>query len=171
MSATYVYLAGKGFVPNPQEPVLKSIFREYERVLVESLVSSFGLDFLIRDLHGGDVDTIHNVRQIGTDPDMKYKNQQNQADYENRGQYDSSVYHSDAKYRQKNAEVSQQKADGTLKDAYTGKVIQRDEKHNLDHVISAKEIHNDPGRVLAGLNGTDLANSDGESSAYQRAYQ
>lgn len=28
----------------------------------------------------------------------------------------------------------------------------------MDHTISAKEIHNDRGRVLAGLSGVDLAN-------------
>lgn len=30
----------------------------------------------------------------------------------------------------------------------------------MDHIISAKEIHEDRGRVLAGLQGEDLANSD-----------
>ena len=44
-----------------------SIFQQYEKVIIDSLITSFGLDFLIKDQHGGDVDTIHNVRKIGQD--------------------------------------------------------------------------------------------------------
>ncbi|UUF29166.1 hypothetical protein NQB68_04300 [Escherichia coli] len=33
-----------------------------------------------------------------------------------------------------------------------------DDKKNLDHIISAKEIHDDPGRILAERDGTELAN-------------
>ena len=50
---------------------------------LESLITSFGLDFLLmKDRHGGDVDTIHNVRQIGQDEQMTYKNESNQKAYE-----------------------------------------------------------------------------------------
>ena len=54
-----------------------------------------------------------------------------------------------------------------LRDAYVpgntliprnNKTISRDHQGQLDHVISAHEIHDDPGRVLSGLNGVDLAN-------------
>lgn len=31
-------------------------------------------------------------------------------------------------------------------------------KKNLDHIISAKEIHDDPGRILAERDGAELAN-------------
>ena len=93
MTGNYVMNIGNGYMPDPKEPILPSLFQEYERVLVESLVSSFGLDFLIKDQHGGDVDTIHNVRQIGKDPQMYYKNKENQKAYEERGKYDSRQYH------------------------------------------------------------------------------
>ena len=33
-----------------------------------------------------------------------------------------------------------------------------DDKKNLDHIISAKEIHDDPGRILAERDGAELAN-------------
>lgn len=46
-----------------------------------------------------------------------------------------------------------------LIDAYTGEKVPRNGKIDLDHVISAKEIHEDHGRVLSGLSGEDLANS------------
>lgn len=49
----------------PIEDSYDTIFSQYEKVVVQALATSFGLDFLIQDRHGGDVDTIHNVRQIG----------------------------------------------------------------------------------------------------------
>ena len=69
-----------------------SIFQQYERVVIESLITSFGLDFIVRDQHGGDVDTVHNVRQIGKDENMSYKNKQNEAAYNNRPEYNSAEY-------------------------------------------------------------------------------
>lgn len=160
MNNSYVSQAGSSFYPESDENILTSIFQQYESVIIESIVTSFGLDFLIRDQHGGDVDTIHNVRQIGEDEQITYKNESNLDDYNNRGNYDSHAYHSHKGYIGKNREVSQQRKDGILTDAYTGEKIPRNGKSDLDHVISAKEIHDDAGRVLAGLIGTDLANSD-----------
>ena len=61
----------------PEKDVFKVIWEEYERVIIESLVSSFGLDFIIKEQHGGDVDTIQNVRKVGKDPQMTYKNKKN----------------------------------------------------------------------------------------------
>lgn len=106
------------------------------------------------------MDTIHNVRQIRSDPEMQYKNAANKAAYDNRGEYNSSEYHSDPRYIAKNRQISEQKKKGELYDSYTGEKITYNEKSDLDHVISAKEIHDDRGRVLAGLSGTDLANSE-----------
>ena len=170
MSANYTFNACKQFDPDPSEPVMDSIFQQYERVLVESLITSFGLDFLVNDRHGGDVDTIHNVRQIGQDERITYKNVLNQQAYEQKGTYNSTEYHHDARYIAKNKEVSALKKEGRLVDAYTGKQIARNGKSDLDHVISAKEIHDDRGRVLAGLTGTDLANSSENLQEIGRAH-
>lgn len=148
-----------GFEPFDDEPVLDSLFEQYGRVIVQSMITSFGLDFLVADRHGGDVDTIHNVRQVGIDSEMTYKNSDNLRSYEERGAYDSSSYHSHSGYRERNAEISLQRKEGRLVDGYTGKKIKGNEKSDLDHIISAKEIHDDRGRVLAGLCGADLANS------------
>lgn len=160
MSENYAVKAGITFSSDPTEPIMESIFQQYERVLIECLVTSFGLDFLVKDRHGGDVDTIHNVRQIGQDDQMTYKNVLNQQAYDQRGDYNSAEYHNDVRYIEKNREISAKKKDGNLVDAYTGDSIACNGKSDLDHVISAKEIHEDRGRVLAGLAGTDLANSD-----------
>ena len=66
---------------NPKEKIFESIWKEYESVILQSLVTSFGLDFIVHDQHGGDVDTVHNVRQISIDPEMKYKNYNNSVKY------------------------------------------------------------------------------------------
>ena len=141
--------------------VYNSIFEQYERVIMQSLITSFGLDFLVRDQHGGDVDTIHNVRQIGKDEQMHYKNKKKEEAYNIIGNYKDKnikdLYHKHENYIQKNREASLQKDNGTLYDGYTGEKISRFDKTDLDHVISAKEVHDDPGRVLSGLNGADLA--------------
>ena len=156
----YVKSVGMEYYPEREESTMGSLFREYERVIVESLVTSFGLDFIVRDQHGGDVDTIHNVRQIGSDPLMQYKNAENQRAYENRGEYSSSEYHGDRRYIEINQQVKHKKEQGKLKDAYTGERFHQNDRTDLDHVIAANKIHNDKGRVLAGLSGTDLANNE-----------
>ena len=157
---SFVAELDSGFSSEPDENVFVSIWNEYERVIMQSLITSFGLDFLAHDQHGGDVDTIHNVRQIGRDSNMVYKNAQNKADYASRGEYNTYQYHQDPRYIAINKKVSDSKKNGTLKDAYTGRTVAQNANIDLDHVISAKEIHDDSGRVLSGLNGTDLANCD-----------
>ena len=158
--SSFVAELNNGFTSEPKQDVFSSIWNEYERVIMQSLITSFGLDFLVHDQHGGDVDTIYNVMEIGKDPNMKYKNAQNQADYANRGEYDTNSYHKDPRYIAINRKVNESKKNATLQDAYTGKTVAQNADIDLDHAIAAKEIHDDPGRVLAGLNGTDLANCE-----------
>lgn len=160
MYNSYVLSSSLGFSPEPEDNVMDSIFRQYESVIVESIITSFGLDFLVHDHHGGDVETIHNVRQVGEDDQMTYKNKANLDAYNNRGEYNSHNYHSDKCYIEINREISRKKDAGILTDSYTGDNIGHGEKSDLDHVISAKEIHDDAGRVLSGLSGIELANSD-----------
>jgi hypothetical protein len=160
MSDCYIQDAVSTFYPEPDKNVMASIFKQYESVIIESLITSFGLDFLINDLYGGDVDTILNVRKVEKDDQMIYKNKKNNENYKNQEKYDSRVYHSHNQYIEKNRDISQKKGSGLLYDSYTGKKIKSNEKSDLDHVISAKEIHDDAGRVLAGLKGTELANAN-----------
>lgn len=129
---------------------------ELEKTTFKSLVTTFGLDFLlVQDKQGGDVDTIHNVRNgiWATDKEKQV--------YENREKYDSHAYHSDKNYIARGKKDKQLQKDGVLADNYTGEIL-KDEKgiRHLDHIISAKEIHDDAGRVLAGLDGVELANMD-----------
>lgn len=150
----------------PEENVFSSIWAEYERVIIESLVTSFGLDFMVKDQYGGDVDTIHNVRKIGPDSKMEYKNAANKSAYDNRGAYDDHKYHgNNPSYRKivreakKNGkEIPDTYVPGNKVIPYKNKSIPTKRQAQLDHVISGYEIHEDRGRVLSGLNGVDLAN-------------
>ncbi|MCF5910105.1 hypothetical protein [Aeromonas veronii] len=126
---------------------------ELHQTVVKSLTTSFGLDFLLlEDKHGGDVNTIHNVRQ------GVYASDAERQRYEQREGYDSHHYHNHENYIATNRAGKKAHEDGTLTDTYTGKHFSANDKKNLDHIISAHEIHNDPGRVLAERDGADLAN-------------
>lgn len=150
--------------PKTEGPVFQNLMDEYQKVILRSLVATFGLDFLIRDQVGGDVDTVHNVRST----EIGYKNPQNASDYANREKYDSITYHKDPRYKQMVSKVREKQE--FIDDAYVhGKEIfygkqswlkeHPYERASLDHIVSANEIHKDPGRVLAELNGIELANS------------
>jgi hypothetical protein len=136
---------------------------ELEKTLITSLTTSFGLDFLLfKDKQGGEVDTIHNVRNgvWATDAEKQY--------FEQRGEYDSTPYHQHANYIATGQKDKASQAAGTLNDPYRNTVMAAHEQRNLDHVISAKEIHDDAGRVLAGLSGVELAN---QSSNLQTTHE
>lgn len=157
---------------NPIEDAYESLFDQYERVIVQALATSFGLDFLISDKHGGDVDTIHNVREIGKDPNMTYKNQANAKAYENRGDYNYNEYHDkNPTFATTKKTKKQEWANDNFApfdDEYTGGNLYFTGKNrtnpeieaSLDHIVECKQIHDDPGRVLAGLDGTVLANCE-----------
>lgn len=150
--------------------VFTSIWASYEKVVLNSLVTSFGLDFLVHDQHGGDVDTIHSVRDTKLSDAERYKNPDHRAAYENRGEYDTKSYHGDPRYREmtRSARLAFNEKGILIEDAYVpgntvapnrAAYLGKDRHAELDHVVSAHEIHEDPGRVLAGLDGKDLANS------------
>lgn len=145
------------------ETVFSQMWDAYRGVILHSIVTSFGLDFLVHDQHGGDVDTIHGVRESG-----QFKSALNAAAYEKRGEYDSIAYHHNDAYdslvraaRDSHAFFEDAYVPGNK--LYYGKASalksgETGQRANLDHVISAHEIHDDRGRVLAGLDGIELAN-------------
>lgn len=161
------------FTPNVNENIVSSLFKQYERVIIESLITSFGMDFLLfqkQDKYGGDVDTIHNVRKIDKDSQMQYKNVLNAVDYSNQEKYNTKTYHSDKAYKQEVHEakskfnnegkwIDDNYVEGNKVAPISNKNIPRGRQGQLDHVISAEKIHNDRGRVLSGLDGKSLANN------------
>ncbi|KIU52300.1 hypothetical protein B8W70_02310 [Pseudomonas sp. 1239] len=128
---------------------------ELEKTVVTSLVTSFGLDFLLfQDKKGGEVDTIHNVRNgVWATDEAKQR-----YDKHIEAGYNAKPYHKHADYIATGAADKARQAAGTLHDPYRNTVMAAHEQRNLDHVISAREIHGDPGRDLAGLDGVTLAN-------------
>lgn len=136
---------------------------ELEKTVVNSLATSFGLDFLLfKDKEGGEVDTIHNVRN-GVWATTKEKER-----YDQRSEYDSHLYHTHKNYIDSGKKDKTKQTAGMLHDPYRNAALGAHEKRNLDHVISAKEIHDDAGRVLAGLSGVELAN---QSSNLQSTHE
>lgn len=173
MTAEYTLKLNDEFTQNVNENVVSSLFKQYERVIIESLITSFGMDFLLfrnQDKYGGDVDTIHNVRKIDKDSKMQYKNVLNAVDYNNQEKYDTKTYHSDEAYvqvvreakREFNNEgkwINDNYVEGNKVAPISNKNIPRGRQGQLDHIIPAEKIHTDRGRVLSGLDGKSLANN------------
>lgn len=137
---------------------------ELEKTVVNSLATSFGLDFLLfKDKAGGDVDTVHNVRQ-GVWASQEEKNR-----YKQREAYNSHDYHTDDNYIATGKRDKLLKDTGKLKDSYRNVVMAVEEKRDLDHVISAKEVNDDAGRVLAELDGIKLANQSSNLQSTQQS--
>lgn len=155
---------------NLSKHYFQNIWNEYERVILQSLVTSFGLDFLVCDQYGGDVDTVNNVRAGKDTGSVRFKNQAYQAVCDKREKYDGVEYHKDSRYtafRKAAKERFNETGEG-IPDAYVPKSIVIPNKAsaidtwhfaNLDHVVSAHEIHDDQARFLAGMDGKTLANA------------
>lgn len=172
-SSNFVKGIEADFYSASNESVLDSLFREYERVVFKSIITAFGLDLFIKDQYGGDVDTIHNVRAIPNDPKMKYKSTANANAYENRGGYShKDVEGTDTNFQKIKHEARLRYREdnrNTVQDAYEDKPLgflgkskghPTDKSAELDHVIAAKSIHDDRGRVLAGLSTKELADAE-----------
>lgn len=128
---------------------------EVDQVVTKSLITTFALDFLLlEDKKGGDVNTIHNVRQ-----DI-YATDKEKQRYEQREQYNSNAYHRHQNYINRGREDKILQQEGDLQDTYRNETLAYGQKRDLDHVIAAKEIHEDAGRILAELDGVDLANQN-----------
>lgn len=140
--------------------IYDDLSKKYKDILFSSLVTSFGLDAILfaNDQKGGNVDTVNNARN-----NVWTRDSANKKEYDASEKYGKEIshdYHSNKAYIDKGKEFKQLKENGKLVDQYTGKEIKNNDQFDRDHIISAKEIHNDAGRSLSGLNGVDLANSD-----------
>jgi len=136
---------------------------ELQGTVLSTVAGAFGLGKLVSalDREGGDVDTVHNARQ------GVYASDKERDRYDNRESYDKDAVHKHKKYRAANEAMKASRDAGTLQDTYTGERIapgdrnDRQRKPNLDHVVAARNVHDDAGRVLAELNTADLANVAG----------
>lgn len=132
-----------------------ALFEQCANNALDAVVGHFGLGAVVLNAKdGGNVNTTHNVRQ-----DI-YANDTEKQRYENRGEYDSDKYHQDSTYKEINKRQSALKKEGKLTDYMTGKEIKPNDNTDLDHIVAAKTIHDDRARVLAEVDGTELANTE-----------
>lgn len=160
------------FYQAQNENVLNALLKEYERVIFRSIFTAFGLDSFIQDQYGGDVDTIHNVRKVGQDLRIRYKRKVNEAAYDNREKYVHSLAEGENFRRIKHdarIKYGEDNKKNTVQDAYEDKQLHflgkgkgrpTGKNAELDHVVAAKKIYDDRGRVLSGLSTEELADSE-----------
>lgn len=146
----------KQYYRNPHNARFEQMIQECKQSIIQSIVVPFRLGKILAayDKVGGNVDTIHNARK------GIYATKKEQENYKQRGEYDSDKYHSHSKYIEINKKQTELKESGQLKDYMTNEKVAKNAKTDLDHIVSAKEIHDDPGRVLAEIDGAELANTE-----------
>lgn len=135
---------------------LEQLLGETKRGVISSIAGPFGLGKLVSayDKTGGNVDTVHNARE------GVYVTNEEKQRYNDRGEYNSGDYHGHIDYKNKNREDSKLQNEGKLSDSYTGSALEKNSNRHLDHTISANEVHNDAGRILAEVDGPRAANSE-----------
>lgn len=132
------------------------LISDCKRDVIHSIVTPFGIGHIVAvyDKAGGNVDTIQNVRN-GT-----YATDNERNAYDNRGDYNSDEYHKNSTFIDINKTNSLDRKEGKATDYMTGDKLDSSQSHDLDHIKSAKEIHDDAGRVLAEIDGSTLANTN-----------
>lgn len=135
---------------------LEQMLVETKRSVTASIVGPFGLGKIVSayDKTGGNVDTVHNVRN------GIYATDAEKTTYDERGDYNSHEVHSDSQYKSVNREHSKQQKSEGIDDTYSDEIINAGNNRNLDHVNSGKQTHDDAGRVLAEIDTEKLANID-----------
>lgn len=141
---------------------MNALFEQCSQNAIDAVVGHFGLAAVVlNSKDGGNVNTTHNVRRVDEngEPAPIYANDIERQRYENRGEYDSAHYHADKNYIAINKEQGELKKQGKSVDYMTGKKIKANDNTDLDHIVSAKTIHDDPALVLAGIDGAEVANT------------
>ena len=123
--------------------------------VLRAIIGPFGLGRILAayDKTGGNVDTVHNVRNktyATTEEKERYKS--HVKDKEKRKNFKDKVKDESRKKREKDLN---QKTDQVVEDGYTGSPL-KSEDINLEHVVSKSELYKDPGQVLAGLSKKEL---------------
>lgn len=133
-----------------------NMINQCKKEVISTIANPLGLGYIVAayDKVGGNVDTIHNARN------GIYATYEEQEKYEKLDSYNSDLYHKDADFIKINAQHSKNKKNGESIDYMTGKKIAPNQQTDLDHIVSANEIHNDPGRVLSDIDGRRLANTE-----------
>ncbi|MDL0103757.1 hypothetical protein NYG95_05720 [Campylobacter felis] len=144
------------YYKTPADKRFEQMLQECKQSVIQSIVVPFGLGKIIAayDKVGGNVDTIHNARE------GVYATDKERQRYENKETYNSTDYHKDQSYIDINKKLEEEIKSGNAYDYLTNKKILRRDEVDLDHIVSASEIHNDAGRILAEIDGKILANTE-----------
>ncbi|HAS6183711.1 TPA: lactate permease [Vibrio vulnificus] len=135
---------------------VNDVLGKAQREVLQSIAGPFGLGKMVSayDKVGGNVDTIHNARQ------GVYATEEAHQNYEQRGDYDTHAVHTHPNYVDHNRRNSAARKTEGIEDGYSGDTLGYHDKTDLEHVYSGKQIHDDAGRVLAGITTEELANQD-----------
>ena len=155
---------------NLNDEKISSLIEACQRECLQAVIRPFGIGrVLFQDQIGGNVLTVHNVRneEFQTKSNLYTKSGEKSA-YDNRGECNGTDYYADKSYIAANRKTSEEQDAGGLLDYITGKNIGANDKKDLDHVVAKQSIHDDPGRVLAGLTGPELANREANLRATDR---
>lgn len=136
--------------------------KELERTVVQSLATSFGLDFLLfEDKKGGDVDTIHNVRAGIYATEQEKQRFENRPDYKETKisadgtSYKVDRYHNDPEFKKVAHQSVERKSTKHIDGYQRGENFGKNQQ--LDHVVSTSELHNDAGAYLAEVSPIELS--------------
>ncbi len=144
---------------------LEELLGKAQKDVLYSIAGPFGLGKILSayDKEGGNVDTIHNARH------GIYATEREKTAYQDRRTYDSDKVHSDPRYTQEGKRHSINRDAIGERDAYSSDIRGTHDKVDLDHVVSARQTHDDPGRVLAEVETEDLANINDNLVATHRS--
>lgn len=126
--------------------------------VIHSIVGPFGLGQFVGayDKRGGNVDTVHNVRN------GVWATEAEKTKFDERPEYDkkrADEYHKHEDYKAKNAATSEAVKAGEAHDAYTGEKL-KPKAWAQDHVLSAKETNDAAAIYLAELDPVAMANRE-----------
>ncbi|QDJ97155.1 hypothetical protein PQC07_gp118 [Aeromonas phage D3] len=126
---------------------------EFNKMMVNSLITTFGLDpMLFDDKRGGNVTTLHNVRSEGLVAGEHHREL-----IANKPEYDAHAAHNVKEFLDAKAELKVLRKSGVeIQDAYSDQIL-NNSRTDLDHIVSAKAIDADPARIISGLNVGELA--------------
>ncbi|MBZ9688497.1 hypothetical protein G9F72_019390 [Clostridium estertheticum] len=136
---------------------LNLLVNDCKKSVMDSIIRPFGLAGIIfADKVGGNVDTIHNVRE------GVYATDENKKRYEDRGEYKCRDYHDgNENYRNHRKNIQNLiNTNQTIIDEYTRLEIESDDIVSIEHIISASDISKDPAVSLSRADGSQIANDD-----------
>lgn len=130
------------FVKEKTNVDTNKLLNEVNTAIKSNVITQFGLSKFYEEgmfKEGGSVTTVHNARKAvfaNEEDKLRFNRSYNRKDYEKRYEDDKSANFSEIRKQKFNNEEK-------IIDIYTGKELTKDGQSHLDHIVSAKEIHDD----------------------------